>query len=75
MYFFCWCIWQIDPNREIQLDVSSTSSDSDNDYMTPLKDVRKEELLEKLREKKKQKKLAEKKKKAEKKRKRKHKER
>lgn len=41
---------QIDPNKEIQLDVSSTSSDSDTDYLTPLTGLRKEELLQKERE-------------------------
>lgn len=42
--------FQIDPNKEIQLDVSSTSSDSDTDYLTPLTGLRKEELLQKERE-------------------------
>lgn len=41
---------QIDPNKEIQLDVSSTSSDSETEYLTPLTDLRKEELLQKERE-------------------------
>lgn len=44
------CLFQIDPNKEIQLDVSSTSSDSDTDYLTPLTGLRKEELLQKERE-------------------------
>lgn len=40
---------QIDPNKEILLDVSSTS-DSDTEYITPLTGLRKEELKEKERE-------------------------
>lgn len=43
-------LFQIDPNKEIQLDVSSTSSDSETDYLTPLTGLRKEELLQKERE-------------------------
>lgn len=42
---------QVDPNKDIQLDVSSTSSDSDTEYLTPLTDLRKQELIEKQREK------------------------
>lgn len=45
-----WNFVQIDPNKEIQLDVSSTSSDSETDYLTPLTGLRKEELLQKERE-------------------------
>lgn len=64
----------MDPNKEILLDIDSTSSDSDNDYMTPLKDARKEELLQKEREKLKKEK-GEQKRKVDKKRKRKTKKR
>lgn len=32
------------------MDVSSTSSDSETEYLTPLTDLRKEELLQKERE-------------------------
>lgn len=39
----------MDPNKEVLLDVSSTS-DSDTDYITPLTDLRKEELEQKERE-------------------------
>lgn len=35
---------QVDPNKEILLDVSSTSSDSDTTYLTPLTELRKTEL-------------------------------
>lgn len=41
---------QVDPNKDIQLDVSSTSSDSDTEYLTPLTEVRKQELIDKQRE-------------------------
>ena len=37
----------MDPNKEILLDVSSTSSDSDTAYLTPLTELRKKELLDK----------------------------
>lgn len=52
--FNCFCAVllgtkKIDPNKEILLDVSSTS-DSDTDYITPLTDLRKEELEQKERE-------------------------
>lgn len=47
--FLCRFLSQIDPNKEILLDVSSTS-DSDTDYITPLTDLRKEELEQKERE-------------------------
>lgn len=40
----------MDPNKEILLDVSSTSSDSETDYLTPLTELRKQELLQKERE-------------------------
>lgn len=37
---------KVDPNKEIVLDVSSTSSDSDENYVTPLTDLRDKELRE-----------------------------
>ncbi|KAF5277063.1 hypothetical protein FQA39_LY06301 [Lamprigera yunnana] len=40
---------QVDPNKEILLDVSSTSSESDQDYLTPLTELRELELQEKLK--------------------------
>ncbi|BET00435.1 7 transmembrane receptor (rhodopsin family) [Nesidiocoris tenuis] len=43
---------KIDPNKDIVLDVSSTSSESDDDYVTPLRALREQELLEKVKEKK-----------------------
>lgn len=43
--------FQIDPNKEIVLDVSSTSSDSEDDYATPLQSLREAELRQKLQEK------------------------
>lgn len=67
--------FQIDPNKEIQLDVSSTSSDSETDYLTPLTDLRKEELLQKERELMSRSKRSKDKKKSSKKSKRKHKKR
>ncbi|XP_011691194.1 PREDICTED: protein SREK1IP1-like [Wasmannia auropunctata] len=41
---------KIDPNKEIVLDVSSTSSDSDENYVTPLTELRERELRWKLRD-------------------------
>lgn len=41
----------MDPNKEIVLDVSSTSSDSEQDYATPLQTLREAELRQKLQEK------------------------
>lgn len=41
---------KIDPNKEIVLDVSSTSSGSDENYVTPLTELRERELRKKLRE-------------------------
>lgn len=67
--------FQIDPNKEIQLDISSTSSDSETDYLTPLTDLRKEELLQKERELMSRSKRTKDKKKTSKKSKRKHKKR
>lgn len=42
---------QIDPNKEIVLDVSSTSSDSEEEFATPLQSLREAELRQKLAEK------------------------
>lgn len=41
---------KVDPNKEIVLDVSSTSSDSDENYVTPLTELREKELKRKLQE-------------------------
>uniref|UniRef100_A0A1B6LCV8 Protein SREK1IP1 n=1 Tax=Graphocephala atropunctata TaxID=36148 RepID=A0A1B6LCV8_9HEMI len=41
---------RIDPNKDIVLDVSSTSSDTEEDYTTPLTLLRDEELRTKLKE-------------------------
>lgn len=46
----CRNFLKVDPNKDIQLDVDSTSSDSDTEYLTPLTEVRKQELIEKERE-------------------------
>lgn len=43
----CRNFLKVDPNKEILLDVSSTSSDSDTTYLTPLTELRKTELQEK----------------------------
>ncbi|KAF5279777.1 hypothetical protein FQR65_LT03308 [Abscondita terminalis] len=58
---------KVDPNKEILLDVSSTSSESDQDYLTPLTELREIELKDKLK-KAKQKKKKDKKKKRKRKR-------
>jgi len=48
---------KVDPNKDILLDVSSTSSDSEEqDYLTPLTELREKELSEKLKKSKKKKK-------------------
>lgn len=47
---------KVDPNKEIVLDVSSTSSDSDENYTTPLTQLREQELRMKLNEAKKKRK-------------------
>ncbi|KAL1117302.1 hypothetical protein AAG570_004628 [Ranatra chinensis] len=47
---------KVDPNKDIVLDVSSTSSDSEEDYITPLQALRDEELQEKKKKMKKKKK-------------------
>uniref|UniRef100_A0A1B0CLS0 Protein SREK1IP1 n=1 Tax=Lutzomyia longipalpis TaxID=7200 RepID=A0A1B0CLS0_LUTLO len=59
----CRNFLKLDPEKEILLDVSSTSSDSDDKYVTPLKKLRKEELeeVEKKREETKKKKDSKKK--------------
>ncbi|XP_031831630.1 uncharacterized protein LOC116426606 [Nomia melanderi] len=41
---------KVDPNKEIVLDVSSTSSDSDENYVTPLTELREKELKKKQKE-------------------------
>lgn len=41
---------KIDPNKDIVLDVSSTSSDTEDDYTTPLTLLRDKELCAKLNE-------------------------
>lgn len=43
-------VFQVDPNKEILLDVSSTSSDSDTQYLTPLTELRQKELVDKTRQ-------------------------
>lgn len=53
---------KVDPNKDIVLDVSSTSSESEQDYLTPLTELREKELKEKIKEKKKSKKKKSKKK-------------
>ncbi|RLU21938.1 hypothetical protein DMN91_006317 [Ooceraea biroi] len=47
---------KVDPNKEIVLDVSSTSSDSDENYVTPLTELRERELKKKLKDAKKKRK-------------------
>lgn len=41
---------QVDPNKEILLDIDSTSSDSDTQYLTPLTELRQKELVDKKRQ-------------------------
>ncbi|KAG4072052.1 hypothetical protein HA402_015551 [Bradysia odoriphaga] len=48
--FQCRNFLKVDPNKEILLDVSSTSSDSDTQYLTPLTELRQKELVDKKRE-------------------------
>ena len=45
--FQCRNFIQLDPVKDVVLDVSSTSSDSDNNYITPLTSLRAAELKEK----------------------------
>lgn len=47
--FQCRNFIKIDPNKEIVLDVSSTSSESDEAYVTPLVQLRETELALKLK--------------------------
>jgi hypothetical protein len=54
---------KVDPNKEIVLDVSSTSSETDQEYLTPLTELREKELRDKLKKKHKKKKKAKKKRK------------
>ncbi|CAG4938697.1 unnamed protein product [Colias eurytheme] len=49
--FQCRNFIKVDPNKEIVLDVSSTSSDSEQEYATPLQTLREAELRQKLEEK------------------------
>uniref|UniRef100_A0A2H1WBM4 Protein SREK1IP1 n=1 Tax=Spodoptera frugiperda TaxID=7108 RepID=A0A2H1WBM4_SPOFR len=49
--FQCRNFIKVDPNKEIVLDVSSTSSDSEEEYATPLQRLREAELRQKLQEK------------------------
>lgn len=49
--FQCRNFIKIDPNKEVVLDVSSTSSDSEQETLTPLQKIREAELQQKLREK------------------------
>uniref|UniRef100_S4P9D0 Protein SREK1IP1 n=1 Tax=Pararge aegeria TaxID=116150 RepID=S4P9D0_9NEOP len=51
--FQCRNFIKVDPNKEIVLDVSSTSSDSEVEYATPLQTLREAELRQKLEEKRK----------------------
>jgi hypothetical protein len=53
---------KVDPNKEIVLDVSSTSSETDQEYLTPLTELREKELRDKLKKKHKKKKKKAKKK-------------
>lgn len=41
---------KVDPDKDIVLDVSSTSSDTEDDYTTPLTTLRDQELRSKLKE-------------------------
>ncbi|XP_026728262.1 protein SREK1IP1-like [Trichoplusia ni] len=49
--FQCRNFIKVDPNKEIVLDVSSTSSESEEEYATPLQRLREAELRQKLQEK------------------------
>ncbi|XP_046400997.1 protein SREK1IP1-like [Ischnura elegans] len=51
---------KVDPNKDIVLDVSSTSTDSAEEYLTPLTDLREKELKKKVKKQKKKKKSKEK---------------
>ena len=54
--FQCRNFLKLDPVKEVVLDVSSTSSDSDDEYLTPLTSLRAKELKSKKEKKKKAKK-------------------
>ncbi|XP_015519972.1 protein SREK1IP1 [Neodiprion lecontei] len=54
--FQCRNFIKVDPNKEIVLDVSSTSSDSDENYLSPLTELREKELKKKQKKAKKKKK-------------------
>lgn len=54
--FQCRNFIKVDPNKEIVLDVSSTSSESEDEYLTPLTELREKELKSKLRKAKKKRK-------------------
>lgn len=60
----CRNFLKVDPNKDIVLDVSSTTSESEDDYTTPLTNLRAEELKKKLEEAKKRIKEKKKKKKS-----------
>jgi hypothetical protein len=61
--FQCRNFIKVDPNKEIVLDVSSTSSDSEEEYLTPLTELREKELKSKLKKSRKKRKRAKKEKK------------
>jgi hypothetical protein len=61
--FQCRNFIKVDPNKDIVLDVSSTSSDSEDEYLTPLTELRENELKGKLKKAKKKRKQAKKEKK------------
>jgi len=44
----CRNFLRLDPDKEVLLDISSTSSESDADYATPLQELRTQELKKKL---------------------------
>lgn len=46
--FECRNFLRLDPEKEVLLDISSTSSESDADYATPLQELRTQELKKKL---------------------------
>lgn len=48
--FQCRNFIKIDPNKDIVLDVSSTSSESEEEYVTPLVQLRETELAIKLKQ-------------------------
>ncbi|GFG32688.1 hypothetical protein Cfor_05157 [Coptotermes formosanus] len=54
--FQCRNFIKVDPNKEIVLDISSTSSESEDEYLTPLTELREKELKSKLKKAKKKRK-------------------